>query len=94
MDKQTVIETPEHNGHNEQRGPSCKLPAADQPVTRRDFLGLGLNVLGAIALLEVGGAGLFYLQSRSQEGKFGGLITAGAVDISPFSNITMAYSRI
>ena len=33
-----------------------------------------------VALLELGGAGLFYLQSRSQEGQFGGVITAGAVD--------------
>ena len=49
-------------------------------MTRRDFLGMGLNVLGAIAMLELGGAGLLYLQSRSQEGEFGGVITAGAVD--------------
>jgi cytochrome b6-f complex iron-sulfur subunit len=66
--------------HNPQPGPSCKLPSQGKAVTRRDFLGMGLNVLGAIAMLELGGAGLLYLQSRSQDGKFGSVITAGAVD--------------
>lgn len=63
-----------------QRGPSCKLPDKNHTVTRRDFLSLGLNVLGAVAMLELGGAGLLYLKSRSQDGQFGGVVTAGSVD--------------
>lgn len=76
-DKQEHTEETEHS---EQRGPTCKLPGKGQPVSRRDFLGMGLNVLGALAMLELGGASLLYLQSRSQDGAFGSVITAGAVD--------------
>jgi cytochrome b6-f complex iron-sulfur subunit len=64
-----------------QAGPTCQLPSSGKGhMSRRDFLGLGLSVLGAIALVEVGGASALFLQSRSKEGKFGSIITAGAVD--------------
>ena len=75
----TTAETPEEE-HNTQHGPSCKLHNQNHTVTRRDFLGMGLGILGAVAMLELGGAGLFYLQSRSQDGTFGGVVTAGSVD--------------
>ena len=95
MEKKVVNETVETETQpSAQRGPSCKLPGGEQAVTRRDFLGLGLNVLGALALLELGGAGLFYLQSRSQEGQFGGVVTAGAVDdFAPGSVTEFAEGR-
>jgi cytochrome b6-f complex iron-sulfur subunit len=54
-----------------------------QPVTRRDFLKLGIGALSALALLEVGGASFMFLQPRSLEGEFGGAVTAGFVDSFP-----------
>ena len=48
--------------------------------TRRGFLQNGLKALGAIAMLELGAAGLVFLRARSLEGEFGGLITAGSID--------------
>ena len=54
-----------------------------QPVTRRDFLKLGIGVLSALALLEVGGASLIFLRPRSLAGEFGGMVTAGLVDSFP-----------
>ena len=72
-----ILEQPE--AEHKQPGPTCKLPGKGK-MSRRDFLGMGLNVLGALALLEVGGVSLFYLQSRAQEGQYGGIVTAGVVD--------------
>jgi cytochrome b6-f complex iron-sulfur subunit len=54
-----------------------------QPVTRRDFLKLGVGALSALALLEVGGASFLFLQPRSLEGEFGGTVNAGLVDSFP-----------
>lgn len=72
-----ILEQPE--AEHKQPGPTCKLPGKGK-MSRRDFLGMGLNVLGALALLEVGGVSLFYLKSRSQEGQYGGVVTAGMVE--------------
>ena len=72
-----ILEQPEEE--HKQPGPTCKLPGKGK-MSRRDFLGMGLNVLGALALLEVGGVSLFYLKSRSQEGQYGGVVTAGMVE--------------
>ncbi|MBE2221662.1 MAG: Rieske (2Fe-2S) protein [Anaerolineae bacterium] len=58
-----------------------------QPVTRRDFLKLGIGALSALALLEVGGASLIFLQPRSLEGEFGGMVTAGLVDSFPIGSV-------
>jgi cytochrome b6-f complex iron-sulfur subunit len=53
----------------------------EQPeMTRRNFLKMGMGALSALALLEVGGVSLMFMQPRSLEGEFGGLVTAGAVD--------------
>lgn len=49
-------------------------------ISRRRFLSLGLAALSALALAEVGGASLIFLQPRSLEGEFGGVVTAGSVD--------------
>lgn len=73
-----LLEQPEEAEHK-QPGPTCKLPGKGT-MSRRDFLGMGLNVLGALALLEIGGVSLFYLQSRAQEGQYGGIVTAGMAD--------------
>ena len=89
---------PQHTEeHKPQGGPSCKLPSSrdgQATLTRRDFLGMGLGVLGAVALFEMGGAGLLYLQGRSQDGEFGGMITAGPVDsFAPGSATEFADGR-
>jgi cytochrome b6-f complex iron-sulfur subunit len=49
-------------------------------LSRRGFLRLGVSALGALALLEAGGAGFVFLRARSLEGEYGGLITVGGVD--------------
>lgn len=73
-----LFEQPEETEHK-QPGPTCKLPGKGT-MSRRDFLSMGLNVLGALAFIEIGGMSLFYLQSRAQEGQYGGIVTAGMVD--------------
>lgn len=59
-----------------------------QEISRRNFLKLGAEVLGALALLEIVGASLIFLEPRSLEGEFGGVVTAGAVDSFPAGSIT------
>lgn len=49
-------------------------------VSRRDFLKMGISTLSALAILEVGGASLLFMQPRNIEGKFGGILEAGSVD--------------
>lgn len=49
-------------------------------LSRRRFLSMGLAALSALALAEVGGASLIFLQPRALEGEFGGVVTAGSVD--------------
>lgn len=53
------------------------IPVSEE---RRNFLQAGLKVLGALAAVEVGAAGLLFLQARSLDGSFGGVITVGAID--------------
>ena len=75
-------------------GAICLLPEADREDPGRDGLSLrsfikaGMGALASLALIEVGGAGFFYLRARSMEGEFGGLITAGAVDAFPTGSVT------
>jgi cytochrome b6-f complex iron-sulfur subunit len=57
-------------------------------LTRRNFLGLGLGALSALAVLEIGGASLMFLRARSLEGEYGGTITAGVVDDFPPGSVT------
>ena len=62
-------------------------PNPSAPVTRRDFLKLGLGALSALALLEIGGASLVFLKPRSLAGEFGGVVTAGLVDSFPAGSV-------
>ncbi|MCB8943659.1 MAG: Rieske (2Fe-2S) protein [Ardenticatenaceae bacterium] len=59
-----------------------------EQLSRRDFLKLGLGALSSLALLEVGGASLMYMQPRSLEGEFGGVVAAGMVDSFPLNSVT------
>jgi cytochrome b6-f complex iron-sulfur subunit len=61
---------------------------AESGVTRRDFLKMGLGAVSVVTALEVGGAALLFLRARSQEGSFGEVITAGAVDKFPPGSVT------
>jgi cytochrome b6-f complex iron-sulfur subunit len=56
-------------------------------VSRRDFLKLGIGAMSALALLEVGGASLLFMQPRSLEGEFGGIVNAGPVDSFPLGSV-------
>lgn len=60
----------------------------DSQMSRRNFLKLGAAALGALAVLEITAAGLMFLQPRSLEGEFGGVVTAGPVNSFPPGSIT------
>jgi len=57
-------------------------------MTRRDFLKMGISTLTVLALLEAGGATLLFMQPRSLEGEFGGMVNAGPVDSFPAGSVT------
>ena len=57
-------------------------------ISRRDFLKMGLGALSVLTALEVGGAALLFLRARSQEGDFGGVITAGKPASFPPGSVT------
>ncbi len=55
-------------------------------LSRRDFLKVTWGALGALAVMEVGGLILAYMQPRLGEGEFGSEISAGAAaDFPPGS---------
>jgi cytochrome b6-f complex iron-sulfur subunit len=58
-----------------------------QSVSRRDFLKLGIGALSALAVLEVGGASLLFMQPRPLDGAFGGLVDAGQADSFPTGSV-------
>jgi len=57
-------------------------------MPRRDFIKYGLGALGAVAALELAGAGLLYLQPRELAEEFGGVVTAGQLDSFPSGSVT------
>ena len=67
---------------------TSSTPTPGKRVSRRDFLKLGMGVLGALAITEIAGASLLFLAPRSLEGEFGGVVTAGPVDSFPNGSIT------
>ncbi|MEJ2209829.1 MAG: Rieske (2Fe-2S) protein [Anaerolineae bacterium] len=59
--------------------PCGKAEAEERHLSRRAFLRMGVSALGAVALLEAGAAGFLFLRAGSQQGEFGGVITAGPI---------------
>lgn len=57
-------------------------------LTRRDFIKMGASALSLLAVLEVGGASLLFMQPRSLEGEFGGSVNAGPADSFPIDSVT------
>ncbi len=49
---------------------------------------MGASALSLLAVLEVGGASLMFMQPRSLDGEFGGEVNAGAVDSFPPGSVT------
>ena len=49
---------------------------------------MGIGALGAVALMEITGASLLYMQPRTLDGAFGGMVEAGAVDSFPLGSVT------
>ena len=60
--------------------PGGKVDGQEDRLSRRAFLRMGASALGAVALLEMGGAAFFFLRAGSQEVEFGGTITAGPIE--------------
>lgn len=56
-------------------------------MSRRDFLKLGIGALSAMAVLEVGGASLLFMQPRTLEGTFGSIVDAGQIDSFPTGSV-------
>lgn len=65
---------------------TTNVPAT--PLTRRDFLKLGLGALSGLAVLEIGAASLFFMQPRRLEGEFGGVVNAGPATSFPIGSVT------
>lgn len=60
----------------------------EQQLSRRNFLKMGVAALGALTVLEIGGASLLFLEPRSLEGEFGSVVTAGELDSFPAGTVT------
>lgn len=60
---------------------------SEQNLSRRDFLKLGVGALSALAVFEVGGVSLLFMQPRRLDGAFGGVVNAGAVDSFPLGTV-------
>jgi cytochrome b6-f complex iron-sulfur subunit len=58
----------------------AQKPQNAENVSRRDFLKMGLSAMSLLAVLEMGGASLLFMQPRTVEGAFGSQVDAGAVD--------------
>ena len=70
------------------QGQTCSIAASDpQGLSRRNFLRLGIGALSALALVEVGAAGVIFLQTRGKETVSGRLVTVGMVDEFPLGSV-------
>ncbi len=58
------------------------------PLSRRNFLKLGVGAVAALATLEVGSAGLMFLRPYPEEGEINGIVKAGSVDSFPNGTVT------
>jgi len=63
------------------------MTTQDNNLSRRDFLKLGIGALSALAVLEMGGVSLFFMQPRRLVGEFGGIVNAGPVDSFPAGSV-------
>jgi len=59
----------------------------DPNLSRRDFLKLGIGALSALAMLEMSGVSLFFMQPRSLAGEFGSVVNAGPVGSFPVGSV-------
>jgi len=60
----------------------------EKTLSRRDILKTTWAVVGGLALLELGGVTLAYMQPRLAEGDFGSLISAGKIEDFPVGSVT------
>lgn len=90
MDKDTSIGSGTGPIKADGQGASEEGSSAPGPrmLSRRNFLKVGVGTLSTLALLEIGGAGFLFLRSRSVEGEFGGVVTAGPLDGFPPDSVT------
>lgn len=58
------------------------------PLSRRQFLKMGVGAVSALAALEVGSASLMFLKPRNGEGEISGVIEAGPVNSFPTGTVT------
>jgi cytochrome b6-f complex iron-sulfur subunit len=65
-----------------------KTSRKDNNLTRRNFLKMGISALSTLAVLEIGGVSLMFMQPRSLAGEFGGPVTAGTVDSFAVGSVT------
>lgn len=56
-------------------------------LSRRDFLKMGIGALSALAIMEVAGASLLFMQPRGPAGGFGAVVNAGPVDSFPAGSV-------
>ncbi len=63
-------------------------PPSNDKIHRRDFLKITWAALGGLALLELGGLSLAYMQPRLAEGEFGGQINVGNMDDFPPGSVS------
>jgi len=80
--------TPPSSPAGKPRPAKGSAPVEAPSRSRRNFLKLGVGALGMLALAEMGAASLVFLQPRSLEGEFGGVVAAGAVDSFPPGSVT------
>ena len=63
-------------------------PAAQEPVSRRDFLKVLWGAAGVLAVAQAGGVALSFLSPRAVEGEFGSVIEVGTVTDFPSGSVT------
>jgi Rieske Fe-S protein len=70
------------------QGQAGSTAASDsQELSRRNFMRLGIGALSALALVEIGAAGVIFLQTRGKETVSGGLVTVGMIDEFPLGSV-------
>ena len=81
------IEAAERETQEGQLAEESGLPAPKTGrLTRRNFIQVGMGILSALAVLEIGGLSLLFLRPRKRTEEFSGLIEAGPVeDFAPGS---------